>query len=79
MIKFFIRIMITKSYVNYIFEISNNLKYILELIIILLFTYFMLRLISNTCVKIAEIRNFKKRIKNKGKVTSSVSEINEDD
>lgn len=64
---------------NYVFEISNNLKCVLILLIGLVFLYFLIKTISNSCVKIIEIRNFKKRTKNKGKETSSVSETNEDD
>jgi len=64
---------------NYVFEISNNLKSVLILLIGLVFLYFVIKTIFNSCVKIIEIRNFKKRTKNKGKETSSVSETNEDD
>jgi len=64
---------------NYVFEISNNLKCVLILLIGLVFLYFLIKTILNSCVKIIEIRNFKKRTKNKGKETSSVSETNEDD
>ena len=64
---------------NYVFEISNKLKSVLILLIGLVFLYFVIKTIFNSCVKIIEIRNFKKRTKNKGKETSSVSETNEDD